>query len=238
MLLCLLSADNLAFGRVDLFSLSDQDRMELLASGFHEKDQLALQREDGRGYMDVRHWGGITCDDDGTVTGIDWWSGYSGPLHEGSFQTKYLPANLKSIWISQCLLEGSFDAAVLPHTLKNLKLFYRTKFTGSFAFDALPEDLMHLDIVFAGFSGSMHLQKLPKGLRYLIAKSCSFSGAVRLDALPSQLREVFGVRNNNAAAAALRNSTQLCVASGRSSRREAQEEAPACAGVAAAASAW
>ena len=119
-----LTADT-GLGRFDLYSVSDQELMELLADGFDKITQCQLTGEDGE-YLLVTSWDFVRCNRKGDVVEMRFPALVS-PWHRdnrqlryskagitgGIFETKYVPRQTASLTMKQASFHGTFDAAAL-----------------------------------------------------------------------------------------------------------------------------
>ena len=203
-------------GRVNLSTMSDQTRMELLLSDITAKSKAFSQNDEGD-YKPVCDWDGVECDDDGNVTAIRWDDMYqdytylpnlTGTLHleflpefvlvfllqndgtdsvaEGTLNTAKLPVNLDIFTLRGQKFDGSVDLTIFPHKIREIDLAWN-KFTGEINLEKLPPQIEAIHLSGNLFHGTVNLMELPAGLRSLELERNKLIGTLNLQALPAGL---------------------------------------------------
>ena len=150
------SAD-VALGRADYSTFSDQTLMELLFEGFEEEAKQTYQDEHGL-YLDVCDWSCVTCDSDERVTRISTTGKVNGPL-----RFFYIPPKVESLSMSEADLTGPIDFENLPNNLEELCLS-DNRLEGSIELTNLPQTMLDLNFRSNTFEGSIDLTKLPESM--------------------------------------------------------------------------
>mmetsp|Transcript_22253 Transcript_22253/g.34560 ORF Transcript_22253/g.34560 Transcript_22253/m.34560 type:complete len:228 (-) Transcript_22253:2-685(-) len=176
-----------SLGKVDKASLPQQTLMELLIAQFENMDIIGITKENPK---DISEWHGITLNDSGEVTEINWTWGDFG----GSIDLQWMPSTLRTADISSDVfsdfrLEGTIDLIRLPPVLKSLKLS-ENRFTGEISLICLPEPMTTLELTFNRLSGPLDLTKLPKHMKRLHLDSNCFTGVTDFSQLPESLTDL------------------------------------------------
>ena len=201
-------------GRINIQSLSEQDRMDLLFSGFDDKNDYC--NTDGL-FNPIEEWNGIELDNDGNVSTIyvilqenNALMGYLGQrqpggsidlqfipekvtdftvnskkLH-GTVETGGLSKGLKEFDITDNNFTGTFDLCSLPKSIKRV-LIQSNDFYGSLDFRGVPDLFQHLNAADNRFSRSIELSALREPLHFLVMHSNFFEGTIDLRKIPKSL---------------------------------------------------
>ena len=158
----------------------------------------------------VCEWGGVVCDDEANVLGINW-TPYSDPLGElnwdalpmtvrtlriggqpasprhfsGRIHTPELPQRLLTFYASYCNFDGEIEWNSLPPTLYEFSVT-RNTLSGKLTLTSLPLSLKVLHLGENKFTGEIDLTHLPPRLAILWAYDNALSGEISLTRLPPQ----------------------------------------------------
>ena len=160
-------------------------------------------------------WAGVTCNDMGEVTAINWTTTYA---LSGSVLWKYLPLTLMALHLRNSEVTGNVELDCLPKQLKTLALsdnrffgqvdtqmlprmletayFDHNEFTGHVNLSTLPPNLVELWLESNHFEGEVDLCHLPLTLRVLDFSLNQFSGTLDFRNLPDCLSELYANDNN------------------------------------------
>ena len=188
-MLCLIAADPLA-GRVDMHSLSDQQRMELLVEGLSEHSKKKFQNRK-RDFLPVCKWKGVECNANKDIVKVD----LPETLH-GNVELSYLPASVVNFTAVNedghpfaNRVGGTVEAALLPENLENLVLICQN-FHGTIDWLSLPDSITIFTVPLNKFSGSCNFRELPPRMEVMNIQGNRFSGSVALDRLPDSIKEI------------------------------------------------
>ena len=164
----LISAD-CTLGRPDIFSLPDQDCMELFVQRILDNPRVNKDLpdffDDLGHFTDACAWDCVTCSESGNIRDVmleceEWVMG------SHSVRFTLLPRGLNSFWLNQCYVLGSLD------------------------FAALPDGLTDLLIIGSACEGSICMRDMPQPLQYLVLHDCDFSGTVSWVEIPRGLKKL------------------------------------------------
>ena len=178
-----------ALGKIDMTSLSEQTKMELLIEDFGYQEPL--QSADGD-YLDVSEWPGVVTDTDGTVTNIEWAFDQNTDYFQTNgrtIQLQYIPENVIDFSISECKMLGTVCTHDLPRNMKWLDISCND-FSGEFDIAGLPSCIGGAYIQHNKFCGSLSIPDLPPQIQDLFANDNKFSGTVDLSKLPDTMIEL------------------------------------------------
>ena len=178
-----------SIGRFDASSIPDQVHMEELIQDLSIPSKQSYKDPNGD-MLDACTWSGVTCDDEGRVTEVEFNRALSGVI-----ALRSIPPHVTSFSVRWTSLVATLITAELPVGLRNLTLF-ANKFFGSVNFRTLPEYLEKMDIAENSFTGSADLTVLPKTLVDLLMHHNKFSGSLSLESLPDSLEMLDGSNNN------------------------------------------
>ena len=153
-------------------------------------------------------WSGITCDEEGRVTEIEWhrfrlsgilrWEFlphalvilklYSNGL-EGEVPFTELPPKLLNFCIDGNFFRGKADFTALPGNIAYMVLS-NNNFSGEICLTKLPQTLYLLELVSNQFSGPLDLTNLPSAMNSLLLNSNRFRGHVSLSSLPKGMGQL------------------------------------------------
>ena len=175
-------------GKPDAHFLSDQIRMELLATALIDKGGVSTPKPpffdaDG-GFLDMCDWDGVLCKD-GEVKKINWqqeeWlTGVE------TFFFEHLPRSLRALELSYNDFNSSVPLTAIPDQVSELYL-NDCSFTGTTNLEKLPRDIRHLWFSTNNFEGSLALEALPPGVVSFYAQYNSYSGSINLEVLPASM---------------------------------------------------
>ena len=179
----LISSQDTDLGRVDLFSLTQQQLMELLVSGLKDKDSIF---ESEFPPPDACTWSKVECDSKRDVRAIRW----ARRELRGSIDLQFLPLRLEYLDIGRNHLKGSIDVGNLPPQMFYVS-FTQNNFLGTVDLTKFSVFLDNFDCAANVLSGSLDLTKLPAGMRSLALSMNRFTGSVDLTALPACLEALY-----------------------------------------------
>ena len=182
----ILSIDS-SSSRVDGYSLSDQDRMELLIDGFSSDSKQRYKNDKGF-YIDVCEWNGVKCDSKGSITRVEYYNTLDF-TYQGRIELSYLPQTVVRVFGESLQLDGTVDAYSLPQSLEELMLPY-ARLSGCVEMSALPRNMRNLTLRNNLLEGEIDLTSLPTDLEFLDLSNNNFRGCIKLKLLPSKLFEV------------------------------------------------
>ena len=229
----LLCAD-IGLGKMDPSMLSDQARMELFVENISDAFRAYFQMNGT--FLDMCEWPGMSCDEEGNITGVSLLGADGGTVcldyfpekvdrlsicsHyslAGTLNTANLPSRLEFCDIAANNFDGTVDMTKLPKPLFSLSIA-QNKFSGECNLTALPAGLDTLNASENCFSGSLRLDALPEGMNTLdVSRNC-FSGSVSLDNLPESLEELQICMNELSGSLALVKPGSLYVFTAHSNR--------------------
>ena len=175
--------------KVNIDSLSDEMRMELLVEHLTGKD--LFQKQDGE-YLESE-WPGVTYSESGDVTAIEWTS-ETDIMHDdlvveagGSIDLRFLPSTVEDASISRLELDGTICTASLPRGLRILNLDENI-FRNDFRIEHLPEKMERVCLYKNSFQGSLNIPMLPSGMYFFDVAFNFFEGTVDLTRLSANLK--------------------------------------------------
>uniref|UniRef100_A0A7S4NWK7 Leucine-rich repeat protein n=1 Tax=Paramoeba aestuarina TaxID=180227 RepID=A0A7S4NWK7_9EUKA len=178
--------DPTVLSRPDKNAMPQQTLLELLVANFDDKNAF----RDADGYFDdIKNWRGVSLNDAGDVTAIDWEeedAGYVYPKPGGSIDLSWIPSTVRDFDIPQLTLQGTIDTFELPRKLRDIDVS-RNLFTGTLETGGLPRDLRSIYVGHNQLTGTLDIQGLPRGLKTLSASKNSFSGPIVFSDLPETL---------------------------------------------------
>ena len=160
---------------------SDADCMETLIDKVEDSGQFR-EKETFKPFIE---WPGITFDESGNVTVIDWDSTEIDSL-SGTINLFWTPPRVQDLRITGHDLQGTVETVELPRNLSALILF-NNRFHGTFSTKELPNMITEILIKRNYFYGSLDLQQLPDYLLSFGASKNHFTGNINLSSLPSSL---------------------------------------------------
>ena len=187
-----------SLGRIDIDSISDQTRMELVFAEATDGMKEVLQNTDGE-FLDIGKWAILLTDSDGNVTEVNIDNAFmrtNGLLWKplGTLHLEYVPSTVKKLAILFTNFHGSLDTASLPLGLQELRI-HSTKLTGIVALESLPGNLQKLILRENNFVGSVQLSSLPQTLLVLDLRRNAFDSSACLDHLPNAI-EIINISVN------------------------------------------
>ena len=178
-----------ALGKIDITSLTEQTKMELLIEDFG--CQEPFKSADGD-YLDISEWPGVATDTDGTVTNIEWAFDQNTAdfqTNDRTIQLQYIPENVIDFNISGRGMLGTVRTHDLPRRLKWFSLS-SNGFSGEFDIAGLPPCIVAVCIQRNKFCGSLSIPDLPPKIEILFASDNKFSGTIDLSKLPDTMYEL------------------------------------------------
>ena len=171
-----------SLGRVDMHSLTDQMRMEILVEGMVEVDKIRLQDENGN-FRDVCHWGrDIECIKK-RVMRI--YFSYR-MFHAEQFPFAVIPPLVENFCVNGSNLHGTLDPSCLPANIIRFEAS-ENRLHGSIDWKAFPRNLRNIDIRLNAFTGSVILGDLPDSIKIFIASVNKFTGEISMNELPTDM---------------------------------------------------
>ena len=184
-------AADVALGRVDYETLSDQTLMELFIDNMTDAEKEIYKDENGA-YLDITEWESVTIDQSSNAVvalNFDF-------DEEGSLAFAFMPRTVYKFSHIGGMITGTIDTSVLPNGLEEFTLTHAVEMSGTINFCTLPSSLIDFEISSNDFRGSADLSALPKGLVTLDISYNNFIGSVILDKLPPSLEELSISANN------------------------------------------
>ena len=203
-------------GRVDVSSLSDQTRMELLVADIQHLS--AVQSTTGE-FLDIKQWRGVDIIDDyvdyivfnhtdifigeddfvvgpGGSIDLRWlpsklaWLDLHDMLLEGTIETADLPRDLQYVDLTRNNLKGTLCMKGLPQNMQKLRIG-DNKLCGSLHLEHSPPNLVAFDAHWNGFEGTLDFRHLPEKMDTLNLRDNKFSGSIDLSKIPSSLTHFY-----------------------------------------------
>ena len=132
-------------GKPDACFLSDQMRMEILATGLIEQRSPDVPKplffETDGGFKDMCEWEGVYCEND-AVEKIDW-SEQEWLENVEKFSFENLPASLRVLELSHSFFRSTVPLAVLPDGVRELYI-NNCLFYGTTDLAEVPREMRHL----------------------------------------------------------------------------------------------
>ena len=150
---------------LELNSLSDQERMELLFDALDSASSEDFKNATGA-YKDVCKWRGVKCNGRRRVVYIEIFHSISGTLN-----LSYLPERIETF----------------THVFEKEEI---QSAYGTLDTSALPSQLSYLNLAFLKLNGTVDLRRLPSAMKDLDLEANDFSGSVQLISLPKNLQEL------------------------------------------------
>ena len=189
-------------GRVDYDSLGEQTLMELLVSDMDGKD--SFQGKDEGDFFPIIEWQGLTFDECGSVSEIDWQidMDYTFYYHEqenvidrspvkpgGTVALQWTPPHVLKMSLFFLQLYGEFRCSMLPREMQLLDLGHN-HLTGSFEAADLPQSIETINITSNSLEGPVDMARLPQSIKSFMASSNKLSGSLNLTALPENVARI------------------------------------------------
>ena len=220
-----LCADTATLGRFDPSMLTDQARMEILVTPIEDgaerlrANEPPLKFKDSTGeFFNACDWPGVECDNDGSVTYIDWylenWACGAVSLDilppnlssfditrgflsswqvRGTISTDLLPRHLDTFVVDGCAFEGSIDLTLLPPPMRAFRA-RDNRLEGKINLESLPAGMLRLDLSGNQLNGRLCLTQLPATMHTLALRANQFTGPIEFENLPCM--QILDLRDN------------------------------------------
>ena len=172
-------------GRFGRDSMTDQSRLEFLCEGV---SMPSLFKDEDGYFKDACDWSGVSCDDLGSVTAIDW--KIHPLLRGGTLDLSFLPEKLVEFGLKRQRMHGRLPAADIPRSMRVINLMDNF-FAGTIDWPELPDTLAELQLDENYFSGRIDLLHMPASLEILGLSSNHFSGSIDVTGLPRGLVQLY-----------------------------------------------
>ena len=181
------TTDEMYHGRVGYDSLSQQILLELVVEELVDDPPFAV---DSGCFNDISTWKGVSCDEKGHVTNIDWSSKFDTFFPQGGvIKMEWLPSSLRVFDIYRNALRGSVDLSILPRDMQIIDLT-ENQLTGSLNLRQLPKLLEVLDLACNTFSGWVDLTTLTSSLRVLDISHNKLTGRIKCTGMPPNMNYI------------------------------------------------
>ena len=144
-------------------------------------------------YLPFHLWTGVTCDNNGSITHIDWH--YSPMFHmDGFINLDFLPHSLLKFNITQEMLHGTLHTEKLPDLIEIFFISWN-KIEGCVELNSLPSSIVALKARNNLLHGTLSFREIPSSLRHINLCENSLSGLLDISSVPSSLEELWLANN-------------------------------------------